>query len=142
MDDRKGIVESVTALIDEELDDDFVELWSLAWSLRFEAPLVTPPEMAQMAEAVMRELVRGDVTLVRLDAPRSELALIPSADPVGLVMEQWRALERDPEMGELGWMVRNVGDHPGWVLVEPPETAWLARDVTSEPNWAGPPSTS
>lgn len=105
--DSEGAVDAVVNDLDSELDDDVLGLWRVIDDVR--------ELCAEDDEAVVVDRVR-DV----LSELRSRHALIGDRDPrsgaflpwdddegaVDRVIDEWRALGRDPGIGEVAWLGR------------------------------------
>ena len=103
----EGVAAAVTTgdLVSRELDDDAVGVWKIAWHLRRALPSVTATEMHELAEGVLRGLQPSGVSVGELD----DLGAFQEWDRVnGIseVMARWRKLGRDPNIGEVAWLVR------------------------------------
>ena len=97
---------SVAMLIHRELDDDYVGLWKIPWHLRRALTGATDEEVHEIAEAVLEALLAADVAIGRLDETTGSFEPWDAHDAVDNVMSAWRALGRDPNIGEVAWLAR------------------------------------
>jgi len=100
-----AVVRSVVRDVERELMDDYVGLWVIPWRLRRLLPRADGDTVRNLSEKVLHELLSGGACLGELDGNTGEFSSRNSADPVAEVMEGWRLLGRDPNIGELAWLV-------------------------------------
>jgi hypothetical protein len=92
-------------LVSRELDDDAVGVWKIAWHLRHALPSATAIDIHELAEGVLRGLQPSGVSVGEID----DLGVFQEWERlsgVSEVMARWRKLGRDPNIGEVAWLVR------------------------------------
>ncbi|GAA1225915.1 hypothetical protein GCM10009676_04720 [Prauserella halophila] len=100
------VAASVAILIHRELDDDYVGLWVLPWHIRRALPDASDDQVRTVATAVLEALVAGDTALGTLDEYTGSFEPWVTGETVGYAMSAWRALGRDPNLGEVAWLAR------------------------------------
>jgi hypothetical protein len=92
-------------MVSRELDDDVVGVWKIAWHLRRALPSATTAHVQELAEGVLRGLQASDVSVGDLDdfGVFQEWARDRDIDEV---MARWQKLGRDPNVGEVAWLIR------------------------------------
>ena len=96
---------STAEMVSRELDEDAVGLWKIAWHLRRALPSATATHVQELAEGVLRGLRATSVLVGDLD----DFGAFQEWDPdrsIDEVMARWRQLGRDPNIGEVAWLVR------------------------------------
>ena len=102
--DQITAVVVISGYVRDELKEDFVGLWTLAWHLRRELPGISEKALQELSEDVLRGLLRLGVELGEVD---DETGIFLPWDRVGALdrcMREWRSLGRDPNIGEIAWM--------------------------------------
>jgi len=97
---------SVAMIIHRELEDDYVGLWKIPWHLRRALPGATDEDLREIAEAVLEALLGAGVAIGRLDETTGSFEPWAAHNAVDNVMSGWRALGRDPNIGEVAWLAR------------------------------------
>jgi hypothetical protein len=92
-------------MLSRELDEDAVGIWKLAWHLRRMLPSATDETVQEIAEGILRGLERSDVSLGEID-DAGEFAEWNRDRAIEEAMAAWRRLARDPNIGEVAWLVR------------------------------------
>lgn len=139
----------VAITISRELDDDYVEIWKTPWHLRRELPTSGEELVIELADAILRGLQGSGIVVGTIDPKGAFLPSRSQETAVDEVMKRWRALGRDPNMGEIGWLawpregdscprtpgrgatIRHHGDSPGKSRIRAPEPV-LARDLKAK----------
>ncbi len=90
-----------------ELDDDYVGLWTVPWHLRRALPNASDDVVRDLAEAILGGLLGVGAVLGDLDGEAG--AFIPwlPSGALDVAMTAWRALGRDPNIGEVAWLARS-----------------------------------
>src|SRR3954468_1923469 len=91
-------------LLSRELDEDYVEVWKIAWHLRRMLPSAGPNEIRIFGEQVLIRLVASGALLSDVNHNDGRVTPWAVADPVAEAMRRWDALEGDPNMGDVGWL--------------------------------------
>jgi hypothetical protein len=97
---------TVSERVSRELDDDYVGLWVIPWHLRRELPNASATTVREITESILRALTAQDVALGDLDGETGEFLPWGVPDPVGAAMAGWALLGRDPNIGEVAWLLR------------------------------------
>jgi len=100
------VMAAVTEMVSHELDEDFVELWSLPWYIRSMWPEASDEDVRVVSEAILKDLLSRDVLLGDLDGGTGEFLPWRLENPVGVAMHMWAELGRDPTIGEIAWLDR------------------------------------
>ena len=99
---------ATASILNRELEEDFVEVWKISWHLRRLLPKASDDEIRDSGAVVLTNLtdsgaILGDLLEDGAFVPRSGNA----SDLIAELLASWRDLGRDPNMGELGWLVKN-----------------------------------
>ncbi|MBM7772928.1 hypothetical protein JOD54_003132 [Actinokineospora baliensis] len=97
----------VAESLSRELDDDYVEFWSLLWHLRRALPDADDQLLRTLSQAILTALTDSNVALGDLDGKTG--TFLPWDNPstsVATAMSMWQDLGRDPNMGDIGWLAR------------------------------------
>jgi hypothetical protein len=99
----------VAEKISRELDEDYVGLWTIPWHLRRALPDASDALVWELARAILGGLERSGLVVGDLDG-YSGLFIPWSGDTgVDTAMQRWRDLGRDPNIGEIAWLMRTSG---------------------------------
>jgi hypothetical protein len=104
--DQVTAVAAVAVMISRELDDDYVEVWKLAWHLRRKLGDASDNCIQELAEAILRGLVESGVSIGKLSGETGTFIPWQEGDGIGQAMREWAKLGRDPNMGDIGWLAR------------------------------------
>ena len=108
---ERSVAAAVATSLARELEEDHVELWSLP--CRLGRLLLDPDDDAVLrtARVVLEVLVADGAMLGDYVDGTGEIAPWPSSgeEPVDRVMRKWRALGRQPNMGDIGWLTLPPG---------------------------------
>lgn len=96
------IVEEIVSDFREELKDDYVELWALPWRIRRAFPGVSDERVHELGAVILKALLT-DAVMGNLDGETGRFHPW-SGDGLEVAMSAWRALGRDPNMGDIGWI--------------------------------------
>ena len=96
----------VAGKLRSELEDDYVGLWKVPWHLRRDLPGASDTLVAELAEAILDGLLGLGAVLGDLDGASGTFVPWPSAGALSAAMAAWRALGRDPNIGEVAWLAR------------------------------------
>jgi hypothetical protein len=94
--------------VSRELDDDYVGLWVVPRRIRRELESASDALVEDLARAVLLGLSRSAVRIGTLDEYSGGFTSWPSAEGVERALREWRELGRDPQIGEIGWLVRGA----------------------------------
>jgi hypothetical protein len=94
----------VSHTLSQEMADDYVEVWMVAWHLRRALPGASDRTIADLGEAILAGLLAVGATIGDLDPDSGQLLPWTPEGAVRRTMSEWRALGRDPNMGEIGWL--------------------------------------
>ena len=95
----------VVLLTYQELQEDWVELWKIPWYIRYELPGVADDRVMEGSRIVLEVLLSDtNITFGNFSGDGAVFAAWDTDDPVPQIMAAWRALGRDPYMGEIGWL--------------------------------------
>ena len=97
---------TVAADISRELDDDYVELWTLPRCIRSAWPNASERTVRFIATSALLALTSRDVVLGDLDGDTGSFSPWRVDNPVEAAMAMWARLGRDPNMGEIAWLSR------------------------------------
>ena len=100
------VAASVAILVHRELDDDYVGLWTLPWHIRRALPEAGDVRVRQIAAAVLEALVAAGAAIGGLDETTGTFDPWETQGAIEAVMSAWRALGRDPNIGEVAWIAR------------------------------------
>ncbi|MDQ7807288.1 hypothetical protein Q5425_26430 [Amycolatopsis sp. A133] len=100
------VAASVAILVHRELDDDYVGLWTLPWHIRRALPEAGDAQIREIAAAVLEALVAAGAAIGDLDETTGTFDPWETRGAVEAVMSAWRALGRDPNLGEVAWIAR------------------------------------
>jgi len=103
---EEAIAVAVAEKMSRELDDDYVELWSLPWYVRQDWPTASDEKVRYLCGSILRALTSTDVVLGDLDFNTGKFSPWKIDDPVDRAMAMWLQLGRDPTMGEIAWLSR------------------------------------
>jgi hypothetical protein len=104
--DEAAVAVAVAESISRELDEDYVGLWVVAWHIRRRVEDASNETVYAVAEAILSSLVESAVRIGSL-AEESGTFTPWSADAgVKRAMREWMTLGRDPNIGEIAWLVR------------------------------------
>lgn len=104
MSDEMAAAATVSLLVRRELDDDYVGLWVLPWHIRRIDPNAPDERVQEIARAALEALVEQDAALGDLDEATGVFNPWPPGGAVDAAMSAWRALHRDPNIGEVAWL--------------------------------------
>ena len=105
MTDDMTVAASVAMLVQRELDDDYVGLWALPWHIRRALPEASDSQVCEIAAAVLEALVAAGATIGSLDETTGTFDPWETGGAVESVISAWRSLGRDPNIGEVAWIV-------------------------------------
>ncbi|MTD56096.1 hypothetical protein [Amycolatopsis pithecellobii] len=97
---------AVAEVISRELDEDYVGLWTLAWHLRRRLGSVSDVRIRELAEVILRGLAPSGVTVGDLSGETGIFDEWPEPAGIERAISQWARLGRDPNIGEIAWLVR------------------------------------
>lgn len=95
---------SVAILIHRELESDYVGLWKIPWHIRRAIPDVSDEQVREIATAVLQALLANDVAIGSLDEITGSFDPWERRGAVDAALSAWRALGRDPNIGEVAWL--------------------------------------
>lgn len=104
--DEVVVAASVAIVVCRELDDDYVGLWVIPWHIRRSIPRVSDEIVRHISIAVLVALLDNRVSIGDLDGNTGTFDPWSGDEPIGRVLEEWRALGRDPNIGEIAWLAR------------------------------------
>lgn len=101
-------VANVELAVSNELADDGVELWSLFRYTHQELPGASPAEVLEVVETTLRKLADNGTRFGQIDDETGDFNVWDEDDPVGRIMAESRALGREPNIGDIAWLVKDV----------------------------------
>lgn len=104
--DEAAVADDIAEKISRELDEDYVQPWTITWHLRRQLVNPSQAQLLELGEAILRRVVGTAVQVGDLDGWSGEFHPWPADTAVDRVMARWRALGRDPQIGEIGWLYR------------------------------------
>ena len=99
-------VAAVAEMISRELDEDFVGLWKIAWHLRHVFADASWQEIRDSATEILWRLRESGMVLGHLSEETGEFVPWVPAPGIDEVVREWSVLARDPNLGEVAWLVR------------------------------------
>jgi hypothetical protein len=106
--DQMAVALAAAVDIDRELDEDYVGLWVLPRCIRLDWPHPNDRLVRSISTSILLALTSRDVVLGDLDGDTGEFLPWSVADPVETAMAMWVRLGRDPRLGEIAWLSREV----------------------------------
>lgn len=100
------IAVAVAEVVSRELDEDYVGVWKVAWHLRRRLGSTTDEQVRELADVVIRGLEPSGVSVGELDESSGIFVAWPENVGVSRLMEKWAMLGRDPNIGEIAWLMR------------------------------------
>jgi hypothetical protein len=104
--DEVAVAVAIGQTISEELDEDYVGIWTLAWHIRRRIIDVSDEGVRALATAILHGLHESAVRIGSLSEESGTFTPWPDEDGVDRVMREWTALGRDPNIGEIAWLAR------------------------------------
>lgn len=96
----------VAVSVYRELLDDGVEMWSLAQDIKDVQPEADLEERISIAEAVLTAVLENGAILGHLNLQaNAKFVPWPAEGAIARAVGAWRELGRDPNIGEIGWVV-------------------------------------
>jgi len=96
--------QKVRETIARELDEDYVEVWKIAWHLRRLLPTASDIEVEEEARLIISGLCASGVLVG--DLTDEGFVAWDRHDSVDEVIRRWHQLGRDPTIGEVAWLMR------------------------------------
>jgi hypothetical protein len=94
-----------------ECADDFVGVWSLLRTVNFTIPNLTSIESQGITLRLLEDLLRaGTIIVLQISNSRLEAWNSPPASAVKRIKDEWDALGRDPDVGEIAWFTLPMSD--------------------------------
>ena len=90
-----------------ELNDDYVGLWIVPWHVRRALPSATEGIVRDLSEMILTGLLGVGAVLGDLDGESGLFIPWPASGAIEAAMDAWRALGRDPNIGDVGWLARS-----------------------------------
>ncbi len=104
--DEVAAAVAVAEAVSRELDEDYVGLWKLVWHLRRRMEDVPDDTVRSLAAAILQGLSGSAVRVGSLSEESGIFTQWPAADGIDRAMQDWAALGRDPNIGEIAWLAR------------------------------------
>lgn len=101
-----AVAVAVAESISRELDEDYVGLWVLPWRIRRRLTTATDAQVQELARAVLVGLSESAVRIGSLDAYTGVFTPWPVREGLDRAFAEWNELGRDPDIGEIAWLVR------------------------------------
>ncbi|WP_157237194.1 hypothetical protein [Promicromonospora sukumoe] len=98
----------IALLVDRELVNDGVEIWTLFWHVRRLVDRASDDEILEIVDAALRALLLSGVRVGEIDDRSGRFHLWADQDSADRLMKAIRDLGREPNMGDVGWLVRDV----------------------------------
>ncbi|MCU1483182.1 MAG: hypothetical protein JWQ19_3968 [Subtercola sp.] len=92
--------------LSRELEEDYVEVWKIAWHLRRLLPQVPPQVLHQLGLGVLNGLVASGAALGDLSRETGGFVPWDSSEQLAEAARRWTELDREPNMGDIGWLAR------------------------------------
>jgi len=94
-----------------ECAEDFVGLWSLLRTVNFTIPNLTPIEAQSITLRFLEDLLRAEaIVVLQISNSRLEAWNLPPASAIKRIKDEWDALGRDPDIGEIAWFTLPMSD--------------------------------
>lgn len=100
-------IANVESAVSGELADDGVELWSLFRYAHRALPTTSAGEVMKVVEQVLQNLIDGGVRVGEIGDITGEFSYWYEEAPVNR-MSEVRALGREPNIGDVAWLVKDV----------------------------------
>jgi hypothetical protein len=71
-------------------------------------PAASTGEVMEVVEHVLQNLIDGGVRVGEIDDKTGEFSYWNEEAPVGRIMAEVRALGREPNIGDIAWLVKDV----------------------------------
>ncbi len=97
---------AVAEAVSRELDEDFVGLWKLAWHLRRQIADLPDDKIRSLAAGILEGLRGSAVRVGSLSEESGMFTPWPADKGIDRAMQEWAALGRDPNIGEIAWLAR------------------------------------
>jgi hypothetical protein len=104
--DEAAAAVAVAEIISRELDEDYVGLWKLAWHLRRSLDTVTDEQVRELARVILQGLKASGVSVGELSEATGAFDTWSEQAGIEKAITQWKQLGRDPNIGEIAWLVR------------------------------------
>lgn len=92
--------------ISRELDEDYEGLWVIPRLIRRELESASDELVLELARAVLVGLSESAVRIGTLDENTGVFSPWPVRDGIERALQEWSRLGRDPNIGEIAWLVR------------------------------------
>jgi hypothetical protein len=102
MNDRRRVIHDIL----NESQEDYVGLWSLVWNVRHEFADANPQNIRELVLGTL-QLLLSEYGLAIGDFKQDKFlpwGCTPS-EAINRVDTEWRKLGRDPDIGEIAWIV-------------------------------------
>ncbi len=101
--------EAAADILKRELEEDYVGVWKISWHLRRLLPQASDDEIRNASALVLVRLTDAGAVVGELSAEGDFVSRCGDAsDVIAELMVSWRRLGRDPNIGELGWLVKQA----------------------------------
>jgi hypothetical protein len=104
--DEAAVAVGVAEMISRELDEDYVGLWKVAWHLRQSLGSVSDQQVRELAAVILHGLLSSGLSVGELSEESGEFNAWSGPAGIEHAMSEWASLGRDPNMGEIAWLVR------------------------------------
>jgi hypothetical protein len=99
------LIIETTERLTRELQEDIVGPWEIFWHLRRAREDWDKEELWGAAEVVLTRLVEGGAIYGVLDPVSGDFVAAEDQTPaVQAAVQEWRAMDRDPAPGEIGYL--------------------------------------
>lgn len=106
--DRAITASRIALLVDRELVEDGVEVWTMFWHARRMVERASDEGVLDVVEPALRALILSGVRVGKIDDDSGRFELWSDEGLAARVMAEIRNLGREPHMGDVGWLVRDV----------------------------------
>jgi len=99
----------VAELVRKELDEDFVGLWKIPWHVRHRSEISDDEAVQSISRMVLANLTASGARLGALSAETGTFEVWEQQQgAIARVMREWKLLGRDPNIGEIAWLAKEV----------------------------------
>ena len=106
--------EEVLESLIEECHEDHVGLWRIVNAVRFDLGVKISEETQEMTLQLVRRLLQERNVQVGHPAPDGRHFLpwiLPPDEALSRIEDEWTALDREPNIGEIAWFTSNNRAH-------------------------------
>jgi len=101
-----AVAVAVAETLSRELDEDYVGLWKLAWHIRRRLVDASDEDVRALAAGILQGLQESAVSIGSLSEASGAFTSWPTEGGIDRAIQEWTALGRDPNIGEIAWLAR------------------------------------